>query len=75
MNFFLITFTVLGSIIVCSLVLKFFLESDFERIDKHSIDLPKWAYQNMADDNLSKALQKSGFPKRMNSIYWIQHTR
>ncbi len=69
MNYFKIIFTVLVLLGVGYLGLKLFWESDFEKLNTKSIDLPEWSYQNSDQDELSEAIQSSGIASKMKSIY------
>ena len=69
MNYYKIIFAVLVLIGVGFLALKLLLESDFKKIDKEAIELPKWSYQNSDRNDLSEAIQSSGIANRMKDIY------
>jgi len=69
MNYYKIIFVALGIILVGFLTLKFFMESDFEKIDKEAIELSKWSYQNPDRKALTETVRSSGIANRMKDIY------
>jgi len=62
MNFNKVILAVLVFIGVGYLSLKLFWESDFKKIDKNTIDLPKWSNDNSDTDEMYDALSVSKIP-------------
>jgi hypothetical protein len=53
-----VIFSLLVTLIAGYFGTKFFLESDFEKLDKTELDLPKWSNDNSGNDSLYKAIQE-----------------
>lgn len=49
----------IGSLIVGYIGMKFFIESDFDKLDKNETDLPKWSNDNVDKDSFREALKIS----------------